>query len=104
MATIQGRGATWARKAIGAGLAAAAMALAAPADIAVADPTYGPSGVTDPAINDYVNKINALAQQYAADGPSGSGQMSQQQFADQITAVNNQLREAIRASVPVPGQ
>ena len=94
----------WVRKAIGAGLAAAAMALAAPAGIAIADPTYGPSGVNDPAINDYVNKINALAQQYAADGPAGSGRMSQQQFADQISAVNNQLREAIRGSVPVPGQ
>lgn len=92
----------WTRKAIAAGLAAAAMALAAPAGIAVADPTDGPSGDNGPAVNDYVSKVNALARQYAADGPAGSGQMSEQQFADQISAANSRLWEALPGAVP-PG-
>jgi len=96
----------WMRKAIGAGLAAAAMGLVAPAGIASADPTYGPSGVNDPVINDYVNQLNALTKQYTADGPAGSGQMSQQQFAVQLGAANDQLRNALLAAVPLglPGQ
>jgi Spy/CpxP family protein refolding chaperone len=98
--------AMWARKVITAALAAGAMAVAAPAGIAVADPTNGPNGGNNPAINDYANKVKALADQYTADGPSGSGTMSQQQFADQLRAANDQLRDALIAAVPtgLPGQ
>jgi hypothetical protein len=96
----------WARKVITAALAAGAMALAAPAGIAIGDPTWGPNGPYGPVINDYVNKINALADQYTANGPSGSGKMSQQQFADQLRAANDQLRQALVTAVPpgIPGQ
>jgi hypothetical protein len=91
--------AMWARKVITAALAAGAMAIAAPAGIASADPTSGPNGGTNAAVTDYVNAVKALAAQYTADGPSGSGTMSSQQFSDQLAAANNQLRDSLNAAI-----
>ena len=98
MATREARWAMWARKAIGATLAAGAMALAAPAGIAMADPTYGPSYINDPVVNDYMSKINAAIEQLNQSSLTGSS--NQQQFIQQITTANSQLRDALLASIP----
>ena len=101
MATHEARRPMWMRKAIGAALAGGAMALAAPAGIAMADPPvgpYGPNGINDPAIADYTSRINALVEQFTGDAQSGN--FNQQQFTDQLTAANNQLRDALLATVP----
>lgn len=80
------------RTMIAAALAAGALALAAPAGAALADPT------SDQAVNDYTQRVNDLVNQYEAGATSG--RMSQQQLMDQLSAANKQLREAIVATIP----
>jgi hypothetical protein len=87
------------RKTIGAALAVGAMALPAPAGIAVADPSTVP-GPTDPGTiaSDYHNRISDLVAQFR------TGSLDQQQLQDQIAAANDQLRDAMLANAPVvPG-
>lgn len=98
MAAHEGRTKAWARKTIGTALAAGAMALAAPVGIAMADPSYGPDNVKDPAIADYLSRINAAVNQY--NGDAQSGRIGDQQFIDQLTTANNQLRDALLATIP----
>jgi hypothetical protein len=98
MATHEARSARWLSKTIGAALVGGAIALAAPAGIAMADPSYGPNDINDPAIADYTSTIRALTEQYTQAAQSGN--FNQQQFIDQVTAANNQLRDALLATIP----
>jgi len=82
------------RKVIAAALAAGAMALAAPGAIALADPATGPGGINDPAVTDYSKNLNDLIRQWAA------GQIDQQQLLAQVTNMNDNMRQAITASLP----
>ena len=98
MAAPEGRTAIWARKTIAAALAAGAMASAAPVGIAMADPTYGPDNVENPAIADYLSRVNNAVNLF--NGDAQSGRINQQQLLDQLTTANDQLQDALLATVP----
>ncbi|MBV9514011.1 MAG: hypothetical protein JO280_08250 [Mycobacteriaceae bacterium] len=98
MATHEARRATWARRMIGAALAAGALAVAGPAGAVMADPLPGPGGVDNPAIAQYAQTIRDLTAQYTRAAQAGN--LNQQQFTDDLTAANNQLRDALLAATP----
>jgi hypothetical protein len=83
------------QKLIGAGLATCAVVLACPIGVAAADPVPGP-GFTDPVINDYLNRVNALVEKFSGEDPSGG--ISAEEFNTILNVENARLIDAVIAA------
>jgi hypothetical protein len=85
-----------ARTAIGAALAAGALALAAPAGTAIADgpgggATDGGNSTVNSVFTNYTDTLNAVVAQYT------DGRSTPQQFGEQIAAADAQLSAALQS-------
>lgn len=84
------------RAAIGVGLAIGAIAaLGAPVGIAAADPGSGP-GFADPVVNDYLDRVNALVDQFS--GKSPASEIGADEFNSMLNAENSRLLDALIAA------
>jgi hypothetical protein len=71
------------------------LALTLPTGLAAADPTSGP-GLTDPVVHDYLDRVNALVDQFNGENPSG--RISAEDFTSILNVENDRLLDALIAA------